>query len=58
MIRVRASERTQGTKTLRCDLSLSADRPHGSYLRTNKQFPAEIERATVWGPEGRGDTVA
>jgi len=58
MIRVMASERTQETKSLRCDLSLFADRPHGSYLCTNKQSPAEIERATVWGPEGRGDTVA
>lgn len=45
-------------KPLRCDLSLSTDRPHGgSYLQTNGKFPAEIERATVWGP-GREDTVA
>lgn len=50
--------RMQARTTLRCDLSLSVDRPHqGSYLRTNGKFPAEIERATVWGP-GRGDTVA
>lgn len=59
MFRAMDSRKTQARTTLRCDLSLSTDRPHqGSYLRTNGKFPAEIERATVWGPEGRGDTVA
>jgi hypothetical protein len=43
---------------LQCDLSLS-DRPHfGTYLRTKQSNPAEIERATVWGRPGRGNTVA
>jgi hypothetical protein len=57
MCRATDSRMTQG-KTLRCDLSLSTDRPHqGSYLRTNGKFPAEIERATVW-EQGRGNTVA
>lgn len=58
MFRATGSRQMQARLTLRCDLSLSVDRPHqGSYLRTNGKFPAEIERATVWGP-GRGDTVA
>jgi hypothetical protein len=58
MSRAMDSGKTQPRATLRCDLSLSVDRPHqGSYLRTNGKFPAEIERATVWEP-GRGDTVA
>lgn len=59
MFRAMGSRKTQARTTLRCDLSLSVDRPHqGSYLRTNGKFPAEIERATVWGQDGRGDTVA
>jgi hypothetical protein len=58
MFRTTGPKAMQG-RTLRCDLSLSSDRPHqGSYLCTNGKFPAEIERATVWEPEGRGDTVA
>jgi hypothetical protein len=51
--------RSMQRKALRCDLSLSVDRhQQGSYLPTNGKFPAEIERATVWGRQGRGDTVA
>jgi hypothetical protein len=58
MLRAMDSRKTQARTTLRCDLSLSVDRPHqGSYLQTNGKFPAEIERATVWG-QGREDTVA
>ena len=58
MFRAMGSRKTQARTTLRCDLSLSVDRPHqGSYLQNGK-FPAEIERATVWEQDGRGDTVA
>lgn len=50
----------QTTSALACGLDLSVDRPHqgSTYLcNGNGKFPAEIERATVWGPR-RGDTVA
>lgn len=59
MFRAMDSRKTQARTSLRCDLSLSVDRPHqGSYLRMNGKFPAEIERATVWEQDWRGDTVA